>query len=127
MLRPLLVSFLTSCSIVHAASAAGHAIAPIRFAPSEYAVSNAAIASNGNAFLAVWQVDTDGGGKHIDGAVLDSAGRRLSPVAIRILPFTDAYTIQLSEFGSNYLLAWTDSERVATLNLVEVSPDGKLV
>ena len=116
------LSLLLSAAV---AVTAGRPISDPSLGPSAYPQSLATIASNDDGFLAVWRTESYGGGTHIDGALLDCNGNRISPAALRIISFANPSSIQLMPFDDHYVLAWTNL--ASTLHVVEVSAAGKQI
>src|SRR4051812_24161390 len=79
--------------------AAGHDIAPIRYAATSLAPGEAAIAYNGNHFLTLWRA------RHIYSSLEDASGRSLSQI-VAAVPFASSDVLQVTAAGSGYAAIW---------------------
>jgi hypothetical protein len=98
-------------------AAAGHDIAPIRYAATSLAPGQAAIAYNGTHFLTLWRA------RHIYSSLEDASGRSLSQI-VAAVPFANSDILQVTAAGSGYAAIW--NQESATPMLGTFSSDGVL-
>jgi len=88
------------------AFAAGHEITTPVLGPSPLGASDPHVATNGETFAAIWfNAGT------IYGTLADSAGRRITAAAVRVMPISQssAGTAAITALGRDYILFWGDS------------------
>ena len=106
----MLPRFLTAISIAFLIAAptfaAGHDVTVPANGPTSYAVADPRVATNGDTFLTLWTTTVGTEGQFIYASVADAGGHASAP-SFRLLP-SAAQLIDLTAFGSDYLVLWQD-------------------
>jgi hypothetical protein len=92
--------------------ASGHDVTTPTYGPTSYDVRDPLVASNGQSFLALWTVVT-GSGPSIYESVVDSGGHKTTLASFQLLPFS-AELVDLTAFGSDYLVMWKNRSGLHT-------------
>ncbi|MEA2238939.1 MAG: hypothetical protein QOC81_3663 [Thermoanaerobaculia bacterium] len=102
---------LLSTSSVYAAS--GHDGTAPSFGPTSYAVRDPLVATNGVTFLTLWTTEAGVPGKFIYGSIADAGGHKTTQASFRLLPVS-AELVDLTAFGSDYLVMWRNASGLHT-------------